>query len=78
LREHQSEAGLDDAGNLVIPGTSIYTQAGVISPTTPVTVSPGADAPGVSAPPFSPNDPSVLLDIGIAALAPRNTWTNLP
>jgi len=31
-----------------------------------------------SFPPFAASDPNVLLDIGIATLNPRNTWTALP
>lgn len=38
----------------------------------------GGASQSLSGAPFSQNDPSVILDIGIASLSPRNTWLDLP
>jgi hypothetical protein len=39
---------------------------------------PGPGSEARSFPPFAADDPRVLVDIGIPALKPRNTWTALP
>jgi hypothetical protein len=72
--------------SIVFDPNSAGSKSALVSITSNVAVNPGVTlsglagppAPPATFPPYSAFDPRVILDIGVSALSPRNTWQTLP